>query len=1056
MTIRSEAEAFERAEALFHAILEHPEERGPLLTRAAAEDSDLAERVAELLDTHAELDGGFLEPASAPDLSGHRIGSFTLSRVLGAGGMGVVYEAKQENPRRRVALKVLRTLPGFERDLRRFRFEAEVMARLAHPGIAQVYEAGTTEEPGGALAWFAMELVEDARGLMTFADDEGLDVTGRLRLFAELARAVQYGHTNGVLHRDLKPDNVLVDAGGRVRVIDFGVARAVGLATGQSAGDATLLTRTGDVVGTLSYMSPEQCAGDEPDIRSDVYSLGVMLYELLARVRPFDAREAGGRTPIARARETREAPPAPPSAHRSELAGDLDTIVMTALEFDRTHRYATVDALLEDLRRFQAREPILARPPGAARTALLFARRHRVVLASVGVVALALVAATLFATNAAIQAERARAQQEREAYVATIAAADGALRSHDASLAQLQLERAPERYRGWEWDYLTAASEMSRFATDWPGALALAGDVAAGRIASGATGTETLRVWDVADGRVLHTLSRDHMLVTCCALSPDGDALVVGRKNGEVMRFELSPGRRDLFGAEAWCARLTRNEVWAVAWSPTRDEVVASWLTGEVRLLDARDGSELASFAPHDGRAFSLLFSPDGERVYTGGSSTSPFVRVFDRTTGSELARGAGHESNVEDLALSPDGETLVSASMDGTVRVWDAAALEPRAVLRSHEAGVKVVAFSPDGKTFASGALDNTIRLWDTHDASELACFIGHASGIRVLGYRPDGDLISLDRNSLRMWSVGPQGMGELVGLPRGAKDLAILPDGGLLAVSRRGEVARWDASGVLVQEPVIRNRKYMRGAEVNEAYRFSLDRKRIYGVRDDGEVVVLDAATGAATSLCRLPRVSAVLGVAADESFVVVGRPNREVHIIPLDAVEARTSWPTGRAVNVAQILLETGDESLLVAYQDGVLQRRGIDGELLAESHPGGVPTALATSRSGARIVVGSSSFVKVLDRDLRELVHMRGHSGSVTDIAFSPDETRLATASNDGTVRLWEPDWGVQLLVLRGHPMHAQSLAWSADGSRLASGGGDWLPEASHVLLWDTER
>ncbi len=283
MTLTDES-SWEREEELFLAALKlDTGERESFLERECGADAALKQGVERLLQAHESSGEDYLVGFSGAAFSGKRIGAFTLERLLGEGGMGAVYAAVQDHPRRRVALKIVRALPGVTRDAQRLAFEAEIMGRLQHPNVAQIYAAGTFADPAGEYAWFAMELVSDARDLLRYAEEEALGLAERLELFDAVCQAVAHGHMRGVLHRDLKPDNVLVDAAGRPKVIDFGIARATD-PTGTAA------TASGEIQGTLAYMSPEQFSARaaELDTRCDVYALGVILYELLTGKRPID------------------------------------------------------------------------------------------------------------------------------------------------------------------------------------------------------------------------------------------------------------------------------------------------------------------------------------------------------------------------------------------------------------------------------------------------------------------------------------------------------------------------------------------------------------------------------------------------------------------------------------------------------------------------------------------------------------------------------------------------------------------------------------------------
>jgi len=342
----------------------------------AHDETDLSERVGSAVNAVVG------EAVRAPTV----IGGFRILRLIGAGGMGVVYEAEQTNPSRRVALKLVRGGLASESNLRRFQHESEVLAWLDHPGIAHVYQAGTEETGYGEQPWFAMELVR-GEPLTEYARRVNLDVAGRVSLLDRVCAAVQHAHGKGVVHRDLKPGNILVDERGNPKVLDFGVARVL---DGELV-SRSLATGTGELIGTLPYMSPEQVAGDPTrvDVRTDVYALGVIAYELLSGRRPHDLGELS--LPSA-ARVIQQDEPEPLGRLVPGLDRDLVTIVHKALEKEPNRRYASVADLRNDLSLYQRELPILARPVSASYRVAKFARRNRLALAAVAVVVLGLVA----------------------------------------------------------------------------------------------------------------------------------------------------------------------------------------------------------------------------------------------------------------------------------------------------------------------------------------------------------------------------------------------------------------------------------------------------------------------------------------------------------------------------------------------------------------------------------------------------------------------------------------------------------------------------------------
>lgn len=339
---------------------------------------------------------------AAPIRIPETIGRYQIRRLIAAGGMGVVYEAEQDNPKRPVALKVVRTGLATSAAVRRFEYEAQVVAHLRHPCIAQVFEAGTYECDGDRLPFFAMEYVPDAQSITAYAVHEALSPERRLELFLQVCDAVQHAHQRGVIHRDLKPSNVLVDAAGRVNVIDFGVARAADIDR-----PAMLQTRTGQLVGTLQYMSPEQVGADPDDVdtRADVYALGVILFELLTGKTPYEVR---GKTLFEVTRIIREQMPARLGSFDRRWRGDAETIVQTALKKDRDRRYQSVMALSQDVRNFLRKAPISARPPSLGYQLKMLARRHSGFVIGAAIAVLALTIGSAVITNLYFEAKTAR------------------------------------------------------------------------------------------------------------------------------------------------------------------------------------------------------------------------------------------------------------------------------------------------------------------------------------------------------------------------------------------------------------------------------------------------------------------------------------------------------------------------------------------------------------------------------------------------------------------------------------------------------------------------
>ena len=376
-----------------------------------------------------------------------RVGRYHIRRVIGSGGMGTVYEAVQEHPRRTVALKVMKRGIASRSTLRRFEYESQILARLRHLGIAQVYEAGTHDDPGAPgepVPYFAMEYIPNAKTIIAYATAKKLGTRDRLELFGKVCDAVHHGHQKGIIHRDLKPGNILVDSSGQPKIIDFGVARA----TDSDMAVTTLQTNIGQLIGTVQYMSPEQCEADphDLDIRSDVYALGVGLYELVCGQVPYDLSRVAMHEA---ARVIREVAPKRPSTINRTLRGDVETIVLKALEKERERRYRSAADLGDDVRRYLNNEPIMARPPSLAYQVRMFARRNKAISAAITSVVLVLVVAVVTISVFAFSMDKARS---------------------DAATAYAELETGIDSVRRYLWEdvnrYRSSANLLRRLSKD--------------------------------------------------------------------------------------------------------------------------------------------------------------------------------------------------------------------------------------------------------------------------------------------------------------------------------------------------------------------------------------------------------------------------------------------------------------------------------------------------------------------------------------------------------------------------------------------------------------
>ena len=1155
----------DREKEIFNQALEldSPEAREAFLKGACSGDVALRAQIDTLLEafdsaegflpTKNDIETTLAEKPISED-SGSVIGRYKLLEKLGEGGFGSVWAAEQKEPvRRRVALKIIKLGMDTQQVVARFEAERQALALMDHPNIAKVLDAGATNT---GRPYFVMELVK-GMSITHYCDQEKLSSETRLDLFIKVCHAIQHAHQKGIIHRDIKPSNIMVTLHDGVpvpKVIDFGIAKA----TQQELTEKTIYTQYSQFIGTPAYMSPEQAemSGLDIDTRSDIYSLGVLLYELLTGSTPFDTKELMQSGLDEMRKIIREREPIRPSTKLSQTlevsdgdeAGnrflpistidrDLDWIVMKCLEKERGRRYDAANDLAMELKRYLSNEPVIARPPSVIYRWSMLWKRNKVLVTAAGVATAAVllglaVSVGMFLrerdARAEANSERAKAKERQtdaeaardsernmrvqaqesarlarkaedrvaaaeqrallQAYVSDIRRAQTELSIENIQSTRGILERhrpnADETdYRGWEWRWLWQQIRPNALfqLTQAPGRIDSLSASHDGRLLAFLDGRRRFQIWDVIRREQI-VLPESEYRILGIRFSPTRSefAILAGEKDSKEDLVIQIGNTSNMTFERSWplpmqhhtmLIKYSGNGQYLVGVSETEGAPVTVWETatgnlralqtievdstdhnggwaitstashiatgdgGLVRVHDLKSGDEIwQTQATSDTLITALAFSADDKILASGHGFSDGVIRIWDAQSGSKVKDDfIGHRMGVTDLEFGPEGESLISASWDQTIRVWDLVSCKQNNLFRGQGSQVRRIVSLPNTGLIASAGARTGVYVWDLDEGVEARRAVDRPDQVKGYWFHSNDKTVwTVNKGGdIREWetrTMKPTGRSRILG--QAVEATLYSPLGNLLVTQNREGLVVWDLNSDRMPQPIALTSDDLYPIGFTDQDRHLLIFQSLG--EDRQRIIEWDLALNQELRSWQIS-----LG------FNPYPYPSQTYY--HLTDGGAAISGPHDGSYQ--QIDLITGIATSMFSLETINLGERGFWGSSISPDH------------RHAAVIAGRSCILMHSNTKFPNGVIQTKEIGSegsmwIHGIAISPDSQQLALGSNSyQAIRLWRLDAQEQVLTLQGKGSVFENLSFSPDGRCIASTNNDGLFHLWRAPSWE---